>query len=172
MAIKIIKAGAFYAGAPLQVGEVKELPIVNELDLVNRGFAQILPNGTTEYLYSQDGSKVSGLVNPDTSIVPIVNLKSVVLSSGVAGSDSGWLEISPHPERLAYALDSGSTATAFAIDVSADGGETILSQAFTGSYSSSSVAEVTPPIQFNEITATHFRITVTSGGPITFLRGV
>lgn len=121
---------------------------------------------------TSNNGKVDGLRNPDGSIIPIVNHNQVVLDGGVAGSDSGWLPISSFPERLAYALDSGSTATTFTIDVSADGGVTTLSQAFTGSYASSSVAEVTPPILFNAITATHFKITVTSGGPISFLRGV
>lgn len=121
---------------------------------------------------SSNGGKVDGIVNSDGTIVPIINLKIPVLEGASAGTASEWLPISPFPERLAYALDSGSTSTTFTIDVSADGGVTTLSQAYTGSYASSSVAEITFPIQYSAITATHFKITVTAGGPITFLRGV
>lgn len=121
---------------------------------------------------SSNGGKVDGIVNSDGTIVPIINLKYPILEGASAGTASEWLPISPFPERLAYALDSGSTSTTFTIDVSADGGVTTLSQAYTGSYASSSVAEITFPIQYSAITATHFKITVTAGGPITFLRGV
>lgn len=121
---------------------------------------------------SSNGGKVDGIVNTDGTIVPIINLKYPILEGASAGTASEWLPISPFPERLAYALDSGSTSTTFTIDVSADGGVTTLSQAYTGSYASSSVAEITFPIQYSAITATHFKITVTAGGPITFLRGV
>lgn len=98
-------------------------------------------------------------------------LKQQIISAGVAGDSSGWLPIAPYGERFAYALDSGSTNTTFSIDVSADGTNS-LAQAFTGSYSSSSVAEITPPILFSNPQAKFFRITVLSGGPISFLRGV
>lgn len=120
---------------------------------------------------SSTGGKIDGLVNGDGSIIPIVNLKYPILEGASAGTSSDWIPISPFPERLAYALDSGSTTTTFSIDVSADGGVTTLSQAFTGSYASSSVAEVTYPILYSALTATHFRINVLTGGPISFNRG-
>jgi hypothetical protein len=97
--------------------------------------------------------------------------KQEILSGASAGTNSGWLPVAAYAERLAYSLDSGTTSTTFSVDFSADG-VTSLGQAFTGSYASSSIAEVTPPILFSDIRAKFFRITVNTGGPISFLRGV
>lgn len=138
---------------------------------------RLLPNGV---LTNDAGTRIQGIKNPDgrdtyfalNSDGPFdVTTKSTILSGASSGTDSGWLPISPWPERFGYALDSGSTSTTFTIDVSADGGATTLSQAFTGSYASSTVAEFSYPIQFSATTATHFKVTVTSGGPLTFVRG-
>lgn len=131
-----------------------------------------LETGGQSFDTTSSGGKIEGIKNKDGSIVPIINLKQTVLQSASSGTSSDWLPIAAFPERLAYSLDSGSTSTTFTIGISADGGTTTLAQAFTGSWASSSVAEITYPIQYSDITATHFKITVTAGGPITFIRGV
>jgi len=95
----------------------------------------------------------------------------VIINGGVAGSKSGWIPKSPFSERLAYALDSGSTTTTFSIDIS-DDGITSLAQAFTGSYASSSLIEVTPPLSFSNPLAKYYQVNILTGGPITFIRGV
>lgn len=131
-------------------------------------------------LINEQRTKIQGIKHPDNTDTYLalndsgpfnITTKTTILSGATAGTDSGWLPIAPYPERLGYALDSGSTSTTFTIDVSADGGATTLSQAFTGSYASSTVAEFSYPIQFSATTATHFKVTVTSGGPLTFVRG-
>lgn len=96
--------------------------------------------------------------------------KVPILQAASAGDSTEWLPIAPYPERLAYSLDTGSTATSFTIDVS-ENGSTSLGQAFTGSWASSAQAEITYPLLFSDVRARYFKITVTSGGPITFLRG-
>ena len=96
--------------------------------------------------------------------------KVPILQSASAGDSSAWLPIAPYPERLAYSLDSGTTSTTFSIDISEDG-STSLGQAFTGSWASSTLAEITYPILYTDVRARYFKITVNTGGPITFLRG-
>ena len=98
-----------------------------------------------------------------------VSPRSNILSGANAGTDSGWLLIGPHAERLLYQLDSGSVSTGFSIDISADG-ITSLGQAWTGTYNSSTVAEFSFPLWFSNPLAKYFRVTVTSGGPISFAR--
>lgn len=101
------------------------------------------------------------------SILP----RSPVLNGASAGTNSGWLPLATAPERFAYQLDSGSTVTGFSIDISADGVSS-LGQAFTGTYDSSAVAEITFPIMFSNPLAKYFRWTVLSGGPLSVSRGV
>jgi len=97
--------------------------------------------------------------------------RSPILNGASAGTDSGWLPISTSAERFSYQLDSGSTVTGFSVDISADG-VTSLGQAFTGTWASSSVAEITFPIMFSNPLAKYFRWTVLSGGPMSIARGV
>lgn len=97
--------------------------------------------------------------------------RTPILAGASAGADSGWLPMSAAPERFAYQLDSGSTATTFSVDISADGVSS-LGQAFTGTYASSTVAEITFPIMFSNPLAKFFRWTVLSGGPLSVSRGV
>ena len=108
----------------------------------------------------------AGLTQPQVfAISPRAN----ILTGANAGTDSGWLLIGPHAERLVYQLDSGTTATGFTVDISIDG-VTSLGQAWTGTYNSSTVAEFSPPMWFTNPLARYFRVTVTSGGPISFAR--
>lgn len=131
-------------------------------------------------LTNDAGTKLQGFKNPDntdsffalTDTAPFnLTSKTQILNGASAGTDSGWLPMASYPERLAYALDSGSTTTTFSIDISADG-VTSLGQAFTGSYASSATSEITPPLIFSSVAAKYFRISVLSGGPISFIRGV
>ena len=92
-----------------------------------------------------------------------------ILSGASAGDSTGWLPISPAPERLMYQLDSGSASTQFAVDISADG-VTSLGQAFTGSWASSTTARITAPISFSNPLARFFRVTVMAGGPLSMQR--
>lgn len=96
--------------------------------------------------------------------------KEQILAGASAGANSGWLPISGHPERFLYQLDSGTTATTFSVDISADGVSS-LGQAFTGTWSSSTVAEITPPLMFSNPQAKFFRWNVVSGGPLSVYRG-
>ena len=57
MAIKIIKAGAFYAGAPLQVGEVKTFSEEYERYLLNLGVAEYLSDGVSPVTYADGDDK-------------------------------------------------------------------------------------------------------------------
>ena len=164
-------------GIPLAVGSTYTLDYDFGRSLWMQGYATDTDSVFTlgeqypGFDYDDEGKKIVGTANPNsTAGVPLPN-RQLVLSGAYAGDSSDWLPIVPYGERLAYALDSGSTTTTFSIDVSADGGATTLAQAFTGSYASSSVAEVTYPILFSALTATHFRINVLSGGPISFNRG-
>ena len=111
------------------------------------------------------------VLNAAGQAVPLVgNRAAVILDSASAGASTAWLPISPNPERLMYQLDSGTTSTQFAVDISADG-STSLGQAFTGVWSRSDLAEITPPIMFSNPLAKFFRVTIVSGGPITVARG-
>lgn len=94
-----------------------------------------------------------------------------ILSGASAGQSTTWLAVSNAPERFAYQLDSGSTATTFSIDISADGVNS-LGQAFTGTWARSDLAEITPPIMFSNPLAKFFRWNVVSGGPLSVSRGV
>lgn len=95
--------------------------------------------------------------------------KAAILSGASAGQNSGWLPIAAFPERLVWQLDSGSTNTQFAVDISSDGVNS-LGQAFTGSWASSTTAEFSPPLQFTNPLAKYFRVTVVSGGPLSVYR--
>lgn len=90
--------------------------------------------------------------------------KTPILNAASAGQDSGWVPISAAIMKINYQLDSGSTTTGFAIDVSADQ-STSLGQAFTGTWASSTTAE-SAYLPFSNPLAKYFRVTVTSGGPI------
>lgn len=100
---------------------------------------------------------------------PVVS-KDEILSAASAGASSAWIPYQAGM-RLAYALDSGSTSTQFSIDFSADG-ITSLGQAFTGTWASSSVAEITPPLYLTNPQAAFIRFNVTSGGPLSVKRNV
>jgi len=113
------------------------------------------------------GGSVMSSGDLDFSVVA----RNPILNGATAGQDSGWLPISSAPERFAYQLDSGSTSTTFSIDISADGVNS-LGQAFTGTWASSSSAEITPPIMFSNPLAKFFRFNVVSGGPLSVSRGV
>ena len=122
--------------------------------------------------YKLDASgNVTGLVGPDGSVIASIVARTAILNGASAGTDSGWIPISPNPERFAYQLDSGTTTTTFSVDISADG-STSLGQAFTGTYASSTVAEITFPIMFSNPLAKFFRWNVLSGGPLSVSRGV
>lgn len=123
--------------------------VTSETDPVTGGIEISLPDGTKE------------------SAGP----RQPILNGASAGSDSGWLSISKAPERFAYQLDSGSTATTFSVDISADGVSS-LGQAFTGTWASSVLAEITFPIMFSNPLAKFFRWNVLSGGPLSVSRGV
>lgn len=92
-----------------------------------------------------------------------------ILTGASAGQNSGWLPIAPFPERLFWQLDSGTTATQFTIDISADGA-TSLGQAFTGTWAASTAGEFSPPLLFTNPQARYFRVTVVSGGPLSVYR--
>ena len=87
-----------------------------------------------------------------------------ILEGATAGQNSGWVPYATGM-RLAYALDSGTTATTFSVDISADG-STSLGQAFTGTWASSSAYEITPPIWLSNYAARFIRFNVLSGGPL------
>jgi hypothetical protein len=90
-----------------------------------------------------------------------------ILNAATAGQDSGWITYYPGM-RLAYALDSGSTATTFSVDISADG-STSLGQAFTGTWASTT-AEISPPIWLSNPAARFIRFNVLTGGPLSVVR--
>ncbi len=113
---------------------------------------------------------VTGLVGPDGSGLPVFTTRTPIIQGGSAGATSGWLPISSNPERFLYQLDSGTTATTFSVDISADG-VTSLGQAFTGTWASSSQAHITPPLMFSNPQARFFRWNVVSGGPLSVFRG-
>ena len=121
--------------------------------------------------YSTDSNgNVVGLVGPDGRVYSISRGVSI-LNGAVAGSDSGWVPISNAPERFVYQLNSGSTSTAFSVDISADG-STSIGQAFTGTWTSSASAEITFPVMYSNPLAKYFRWNVLSGGPLSVSRGV
>jgi hypothetical protein len=117
--------------------------------------------------YSVGTASAQGALN--SAQLASVSARSSILSGASAGADSGWLLIGPHAERLLYQLDTGTTTTGFTVDISIDG-VTSLGQAWTGTYNSSTVAEFSPPMWFTNPLAKYFRVTVTSGGPISFAR--
>lgn len=96
--------------------------------------------------------------------------RELILNAASAGAATAWLPISPAPERLIYQLTSGSVSTGFTVDISADG-VTSLGQAFTGTWARSDLAFITGLISFSNPLARFFRVTVTSGGPISMARG-
>jgi len=144
-------------------------------------FGITMPNGSSQRLEFDFAKDLysKGFVSDPSGVLSLsaqdanggdFSTKIPILSGGVAGNSTSWLEIAPYPERLMYILDSGTTTTTFSIDVSADG-STSLAQAYTGTYASSSLAEVTPPILYSNPQAKYFKISILSGGPITFYRG-
>lgn len=123
-------------------------PVALATDPLTGGNSLVLPGGTLES----------------------VGARQPILLGASAGADSGWLPLSKSPERFVYQLDSGTTTTTFSVDISADG-STSLGQAFTGTYASSTVAEITFPIMFSNPLAKFFRWNVVSGGPLSVSRG-
>ncbi len=87
-----------------------------------------------------------------------------ILNGATAGQDSGWVAYIPGM-RLAYALDSGTTSTTFSVDISADGVSS-LAQAFTGTWASSTLFEITQPIWLLNQAARFIRFNVLTGGPL------
>jgi len=118
-------------------------------------------------VWNADGT---ALRTPAGGSVGVVAAKAVILNGATAGQDTGWLPVSSSPERFVYQLDSGTTTTTFSVDISADG-VTSLGQAFTGTWSSSALAEITFPIMFSHPLAKFFRWNVVSGGPLSVSRG-
>jgi hypothetical protein len=94
---------------------------------------------------------------------------TTILEGASAGADSGWIPMGAYGERFIYQLDSGSVSTGFTVDISVDG-VLSLAQAFTGTWASSSLAEITPPLYFSNPLAKFIRWSVTSGGPLTVAR--
>lgn len=92
-----------------------------------------------------------------------------ILNGATAGQDSGWLPLMGGGFRLAYALDSGSVTTTFAVDISGDG-ITSLAQAFTGTWASSTSWEDTGQRWVSNINAKFFRFSVLAGGPLSVRR--
>ena len=90
--------------------------------------------------------------------------KRSVLTDASAGQSSAWFPYVPGM-RLAYALSSGSAATGFTVDIASQP-PTSLAQAFTGTWSSSTAYEISPPIYLTNATARFLRFNVVSGGPI------
>lgn len=142
--------------------------------------------GVTTVEYSDDTTRTYTVddvptvsTNPLTGMATGINAGGTVfniargtpiLNGASAGADSGWLPLSDAPERFMYQLDSGTTTTTFSVDISADG-VTSLGQAFTGTWASSTLAEITPPIMFSNPLAKFFRWNVVSGGPLSVSRG-
>jgi len=112
-----------------------------------------------------------GILNLLDSIPEIQQMQAMVsapwiLNGATAGQDSGWIPYIPGM-RLAYALDSGSTSTNFSVDASASSdGSTLPWQAFTGTWSSSSAYEISPPIYLSNQAARFIRFNVLTGGPL------
>jgi hypothetical protein len=129
------------------IPDVADVPSVNTNQLTG-GMSLSLSNGASESVGS----------------------RQPILLGASAGADSGWLPLSKGPERFMYQLDSGTTNTTFSVDISADG-STSLGQAFTGTWASSTLAEITPPIMFSNPLAKFFRWNVVSGGPLSVSRG-
>lgn len=96
--------------------------------------------------------------------------KDGVLDAASAGASSPWFAYTAGM-RLAYSLDSGATTTTFSIDFSADG-VTSLGQAFTGTWASSTVAEITPPLYLTNPQARFLRFNVLTGGPLSVSRNI
>jgi hypothetical protein len=118
-----------------------------------------------------DPMRNDGTLRPDE----VAQFRSVVSGDGVldaasAGQSSAWFGYVPGM-RLAYALDSGTTSTTFSIDFSADG-VTSLGQAFTGTWASSTVAEITPPLYLTNPQARFLRFNVLTGGPLSVSRNI
>lgn len=132
----------------------------------NNSDKQIFP----QYSLDPATGAVVGLLGPDGAKLPVFATKTPILQGASAGANSGWLPISSAPERFAYQLDSGSTATTFSVDISADGASS-LGQALTGTWASSALAEITYPVMFSDPRAKFFRWNVVSGGPLSVYRG-
>ena len=115
-----------------------------------------------------DGWQGAGPYNP--RIFKESDARQYILSGAMVGETTGWLPIAPFRESLMYALTSGSAQTEFSIDISADG-FTSLGQAYTGVWSSSSIARVEPLRPWSDLRARYFRVTVTLGGPLSMARG-
>lgn len=120
---------------------------------------------------AQDGNRYPGPLLQEYAAAVVGAAGRVdVLNGATAGQSSAWLRIGLFPERYAYQLDSGSTSTQYAIDISEDGA-TSLGQAFTGTWARSDLAYITGLISYSNPRAKYFRVTVISGGPLSFSRG-
>ena len=129
--------------------------------------ANVANGGMTPLAKDASGNSVA-LVDPAGKGYPLQR-GAEILSGASAGADSGWIPMGAYGERFIYQLDSGSVSTGFTVDISADGASS-LGQAFTGTWASSSLAEITPPLYFSNPLAKFIRWSVTSGGPLTVAR--
>jgi hypothetical protein len=95
----------------------------------------------------------------------------------LVGQSSSWVQFAPD-QRIAYALDSGSTASTAAVDFGFDG-VTTAGQAYTISYASSTQFEVgilavsayfvalaLAAKRAGTFRGYYFKVTVQTGGPL------
>lgn len=120
----------------------------------------------------------------DAVDVPNAAALDWILNGAGSGAASAWIPFRPG-QRIAYGLDSGSVQTTAAVDYSFDGGMTPEGQAYTISYASSAIFEVgtllvspyfvalaTAAKNSGRFTGYFYRVTVTSGGPLSVLNNV
>ena len=152
-------SGGLGIGVMTSAGNPWSVPDALANELVNRRVATyaLAPFNDDGSLGAEEVFKVRGVVSG-----------AWILNGATSGQDSGWV---PYVGgmRLAYALDSGTASTTFAVDYSVNGA-TSDGQAFTGTWASSTVFERTPPLWLSEYEARFIRVTVTSGGPLSVYR--
>jgi hypothetical protein len=138
---------------------------------VSTGLATLTPTGWDVIEPSEGGNygSVGVLTAAQTRATQALVTKDEIVSGASAGTSSLWIPYAAGM-RLAYALDSGTTATTFSLDISVDG-TTSLGQAFTGTWASTT-AEITPPIWLTNPNVRFLRFNVLTGGPLTCLRNI
>lgn len=143
-------------------------------------------------LHDQDTGKLVGYRNPvtgkdeslDAASVQALVSRDWILNGANVGASSAWVPFAPG-QRIAYALDSGTTSTTATVDYSFDGGASVAGQAYTISYASSTAFEVGALLvsayfiglvnaakQAGAFTGYFFRVTVTGGGPLSVLNNI